>query len=72
MDILNWLEIFLKCTIHSYRQTILEGSSCKTLILEMIQQQVEENLETIVTPEYGPASFAAWAGTRRPRWSARA
>lgn len=50
--------------VYSYRQTILEGSSCKSLILEMIRQQVEENLEAIVTPEYGPASFAAWAGTR--------
>ncbi|MCA9215445.1 MAG: SEC-C domain-containing protein, partial [Planctomycetales bacterium] len=50
--------------VYGYRQSILDGTSCKTLILDMIAQQVNENLEAILTPNYGPESFAAWAGSR--------
>ena len=50
--------------VYKYRQAILDGQPCKDLILEMIEAQVESNLETILDKDFGPASFAAWAGNQ--------
>ena len=50
--------------VYSYRQAILEGANCKQLILDMIGEQVEENLNTILQADYGQDTFAAWAGNR--------
>jgi len=47
--------------VYSYRQAILDGQPCKDLILEMIDDVVETNLQTILDKDYGQASFAAWA-----------
>ncbi|REJ65476.1 MAG: preprotein translocase subunit SecA [Planctomycetota bacterium] len=48
--------------VYRYRQDILDGVNCKTLILEMIDSQVRQNLTTILRPEFGGESFAAFAG----------
>jgi preprotein translocase subunit SecA len=48
--------------VYSYRQRILNGGSCKELILEMIGRQVQENLEVFLDKDYGAETFAKWAG----------
>ncbi|MEM8681251.1 MAG: preprotein translocase subunit SecA, partial [Planctomycetota bacterium] len=50
--------------VYSYRQRILEGVSCKQLILDMIDEQVELHLTSILEEDYGRSSFAAWAGSQ--------
>lgn len=47
--------------VYSYRQAILDGQPCKDLILEMIDDEVESNLATILDRDFGRDSFAAWA-----------
>lgn len=48
--------------IYSYRQQILDGANCRDLILEMIEEQIEENLDTFLARDYGQESFSIWAG----------
>ena len=47
---------------YSYRQEILDGANCKTLILEMIRQQVDHFLDQFLAKDYGTETFAQWAG----------
>ena len=47
---------------YSYRQQILDGADCKTLILEMIRQQVDHFLEQFLAKDYGTETFAQWSG----------
>jgi len=47
--------------VYSYRQAILDGVNCKSLILDMIERAVEENLSVFLDPHYGTESFAKWA-----------
>jgi preprotein translocase subunit SecA len=48
--------------VYSYRQRILDGGSCKQLILEMIDRQIEQNLTVFLDKDYGAETFAKWAG----------
>ncbi len=48
--------------IYGYRQRILEGANCKNLILDMLERQINEHLETYLDKRYGTDSFAEWAG----------
>ncbi|HEY2881339.1 MAG TPA: SEC-C metal-binding domain-containing protein, partial [Pirellulales bacterium] len=48
--------------VYSYRQRILHGGSCKDLILEMIDGQIEQNLAVFLDKDYGAETFAKWAG----------
>ncbi len=50
--------------VYTYRQAILEGTNCKDLILQMIDEQVQENLDKILRSDYGQETFAAWASNR--------
>lgn len=50
--------------VYGYRQRILDGVICKSLLLDMIDQQIEEHIATFLQRDYGPSSFAAWAGSR--------
>ena len=50
--------------IYGFRQNILEGLSCREIILDMIRDQVEGNLGTLLSPDYGAESFARFAGSR--------
>src|SRR5271169_322206 len=48
--------------VYSYRQRILDGGSCKQLILDMIDRQIEQNLTVFLDKDYGAETFAKWAG----------
>src|SRR3954470_14484361 len=48
--------------VYSYRQRILDGGSCKVLILEMINTQIDQNLDVFLDKDYGSETFAKWAG----------
>ena len=50
--------------IYRFRQNILDGISCRNVIIEMVNEEVEQRLTTYATPDYGFQSFAAWAGTQ--------
>jgi preprotein translocase subunit SecA len=50
--------------VYSYRQRVLEGVNCKTLILEMIDQQVEQNVSEFMRLDYNMDVFASWVGPR--------
>jgi preprotein translocase subunit SecA len=47
--------------VYGYRQNILNGASCKQLILEMIDQQIEHYLNQFLDKDYGTETFAGWA-----------
>ena len=49
--------------VYGYRQRILDGANCKQLILEMIDEQIEQYLSTILDKDYGSETFAKWAGS---------
>jgi preprotein translocase subunit SecA len=62
--------------VYSYRQAILDGTSCKQLVLDMIRKQIESNLigeigrpqsktgrdarVGFLAPDYGTQTFATW------------
>lgn len=50
--------------VYRYRQQILDGVSCRDLVVEMIYEQVDHHIETFLDRNYGVDSFARWAGTR--------
>ncbi len=50
--------------VYSYRQLILEGTSCRQLVLDQIREQVDKYVEQFLDPMFGPESFAKWAGPR--------
>jgi preprotein translocase subunit SecA len=50
--------------IYSFRQRLLDGYPTKDAILEMIDAQVRDAAGRFLADDYGPASFADWAGQR--------
>ena len=50
--------------VYSFRQNILDGVSCRELVLDMISEQVEVHLTTILEPNFGIESFAAFSASR--------
>ncbi len=50
--------------IYKFRQNILDGVSCRDVVLDMVRGEVDDNLDTYASLDFGPASFAAWAGSR--------
>ncbi|MEX2170631.1 MAG: SEC-C metal-binding domain-containing protein [Pirellulales bacterium] len=48
--------------VYGYRQRILDGVNCRDLLTDMIEQQIDRNLETLLDPNYGYETFAAAAG----------
>jgi len=50
--------------IYKYRQRILDGVSCKELILDMIREQVNHYLSQLLQRDYGQESFADFVGSR--------
>ena len=45
--------------VYGYRQKILDGVNCRDLILEMINDQLDESLQTFLDSDYGAESYAA-------------
>ena len=50
--------------VYDYRQKILDGENCKTLILEMLVAEIDKHLSEFLDRDFGTESFAAWASGR--------
>ena len=50
--------------VYDYRQNILDGANCKTLILEMLVAEIDKHLSEFLARDFGTESFAAWASGR--------
>ena len=49
--------------VYRYRQQILEGVSGKTLIFDMIDEQVDRYVDAFLDKDYGAESFAGWGSS---------
>ncbi|MCA9190765.1 MAG: preprotein translocase subunit SecA [Planctomycetales bacterium] len=47
--------------VYSYRQQILDGVSCRRLVLEQIQQQIEHYVDQYLDPLFGAESYTKYA-----------
>jgi len=52
---------FQRKAVYSYRQRILDGASCRDIMLDMMRRQVEKTVETFLSPKYPFETLAAWA-----------
>lgn len=50
--------------VYGYRQNILDGHSCRKMLLAQIRQQIEKHVEEILDEDYGSTSYANWAGAQ--------
>jgi preprotein translocase subunit SecA len=50
--------------VYSYRQQVLEGTSCRELVMEQLRRQIETNVEQFCDPMFGAESYARWASPR--------
>jgi preprotein translocase subunit SecA len=50
--------------VYSYRQQILEGTSCRELVMEQLQRQIQSNVDQFCDAMFGAESYARWAGPR--------
>ena len=50
--------------IYSFRQRILDGVTCRDVVLDMVRKEVDRNLDTYGAKDYGPASFSVWSGSQ--------
>ncbi len=50
--------------VYRFRQNILDGISCREVVLDMIREQTESNLQTVLARDFGWESFAAYAGNK--------
>lgn len=47
--------------VYSYRQSILDGTNCRELILDMIRERIDSNLESYFDRFFSAQYFAGWA-----------
>jgi preprotein translocase subunit SecA len=50
--------------VYSFRQSLLEGSPPKLMLMDMIDTQIQEAASRFLADDYGAASFAEWVGQR--------
>jgi preprotein translocase subunit SecA len=50
--------------VYGYRQEILEGANCKVRMLTMLDAAIDLAVDRFLDDEYGPGSFAEFAGNR--------
>lgn len=50
--------------IYGYRQQILEGVSCRHLILDQISQQIDHHVKSYTDPLFGAEAYTKWASTK--------
>jgi len=50
--------------VYTYRQQVLEGKSCRELVMLQLREQIESNVDQFCDPMFGPESYARWAGPR--------
>jgi len=50
--------------VYGFRQRILNGEDCKSIINTMIDEQIDEQLGVMLNKDYGPESYAKAVGER--------
>ncbi len=50
--------------VYGYRQKILDGFSCRTLVLDQIRGQITKFVDMFLEPNYGADSFTAYASNQ--------
>jgi preprotein translocase subunit SecA len=50
--------------VYGFRQAVLNGANCKKTVLDMIDAQIAANVDRLLAADYGPSSFAEFAGER--------
>ncbi|XZE20618.1 preprotein translocase subunit SecA [Pirellulaceae bacterium SH449] len=50
--------------VYGYRQDILEGASCRDLVMKHLSDQITNNVNQFMDPLFGPESYAKWCGSR--------
>jgi preprotein translocase subunit SecA len=50
--------------VYGYRQEILDGANCKVRVLEMLDNVIGLTVDRLLDDDYGPGSFAEFAGNR--------
>ncbi len=50
--------------VYGYRQSILNGADCRSLIFEMIDREINRFLDQFLGKDYAAESFAEWAGSQ--------
>lgn len=55
---------FQRKKVYGYRQQVLDGVSCRKLVLEQIRQQIDKAVETYLSPLFGAESFAGFASNK--------
>jgi preprotein translocase subunit SecA len=63
-NVLEYDEVmdYQRKSVYGYRQKILEGISCRQLVLDQIEEQISHNVDQYTNSLFGPESFARWAG----------
>jgi preprotein translocase subunit SecA len=51
-------------SVYGKRQELLDGRNPRAMILDMIRDQIKKATDKFLDPDYGPASFAEFAGNR--------
>ncbi|RLS56206.1 MAG: preprotein translocase subunit SecA [Planctomycetota bacterium] len=52
---------FQRKMVYSYRQRLLDGASCRDIVLEMMSRQVAKQVEKFLAVRYPAETVAAWA-----------
>lgn len=55
---------FQRKRVYTYRQQVLEGKSCRELVMQQLREQIESNVDQFSDPMFGPESYARWASPR--------
>ncbi|MCR9296963.1 MAG: SEC-C metal-binding domain-containing protein, partial [bacterium] len=50
--------------VYSYRQAILDGVSCRQMVLEQIDQQIEHYVNMYTDPLFGAEAYAKWVSKK--------
>ena len=55
---------FQRKKVYGYRQEILDGTSCRDLVMKQLSEQIHSNVVQYCDPLFGAESYAKWAGAR--------
>lgn len=50
--------------VYGYRQEILEGTSCRDLVMKQLTEQIDFYVKQYCDPLFGAESYAKWAGAK--------
>lgn len=50
--------------VYAFRQKILDGTSCRDVVIEMINDEIELRLTTLLDDDFGAESFASFASSK--------